>query len=96
MRARQLFRYKDRQEDITVEMVIWALPTPTTERPHGIKYRLYCGRDGSCVVRYDNEAGKGDHRHYAENEEPYWFESLDKLIADFRNDCTRLTGWRWQ
>ena len=96
MKARQLFRYKDRQEDITVEMVIWALPSPMMERPHGIKYRLYCGRDGSCVVRYDNETGKGDHRHYAEHEEPYRFESLDKLIADFRNDCTRLTGWRWQ
>ena len=96
MKARQLFRYKDRQEGITVEMVIWALPAPTTERPHGIKYRLYCGRDGSCVVRYDNEAGKGDHRHYAEHEEPYRFKSLDKLIADFRNDCTRLTGWSWQ
>jgi hypothetical protein len=48
------------------------------------------------VVRYDNEAGKGDHRHYAEDEEPYRFESLDKLIADFRHDCTRFAGWRWE
>ncbi|MGH8524670.1 MAG: toxin-antitoxin system TumE family protein, partial [Gammaproteobacteria bacterium] len=29
-----------------------------------LKYRLYCGRGGRCLVRYDNETGKGDHRHY--------------------------------
>ena len=94
MRARQLFRYKSRQGDVTVEMVIWALPAPTADRPQGVKYRLYCGREGRCVVRYDNETGKGDHRHSGEDEEPYRFESLDKLIADFHQDYTRLTGWR--
>ena len=76
-------------------MVIWALPEPTKERPYRVKYRLYCGRAGRCVVRYDNEAGKGDHRHYANVEEPYDFKSLEKLISDFRDDCTRLAGWRW-
>ena len=96
MRARQLFRYKGRQGGVIVEMVIWALPEPTADRPHGVKYRLYCGRDSSCVVRYDNESGKGDHRHFCEDEEPYRFESLDQLIADFRHDCSRLAGWRWE
>jgi hypothetical protein len=96
MKARQLFRFKGRQDGVIVEMVIWSLPSNTPERPHGIKYRLYCGYDNRCAVRYDNEKGKGDHRHYGENEEPYHFESLDRLIADFRNDCARLTGWRWE
>ncbi len=50
----------------------------------------------TCVVRYDNETGKGDHRHYGNSEEPYSFELLDKLIADFRYDCTRLTDWCWE
>ncbi len=50
----------------------------------------------TCMVRYDNETGKGDHRHYGDSEEPYSFESLDKLIADFRYDCTRLTDWCWE
>jgi hypothetical protein len=95
MNARQLFRFKDRQGDITVEMVIWALPKPSPERPQSVKYRLYCGFSGRCVVRYDNETGKGDHRHYGKVEEPYLFESVDKLIADFRQDCARLSGWRW-
>lgn len=96
MRAAKLFHYKDRQGDVLVEMVIWALPGTTTERPHGLKYRLFCGRADACVVRYDNEAGKGDHRHYDSHEEPYNFDSVEELIADFRNDCARLAGWRWE
>lgn len=95
MKARKLFYFKERQGDITVEMVIWAVET-TGERPHALKYRLYCGRNGECLVRYDNEAGKGDHRHYSFGEEVYRFESLEKLSADFREDVTRLTGWRWE
>lgn len=95
MKARQLFRYKDRQGAVTVEMVIWQLPSKSGARPHGLKYRLYCGRSGRCLVRYDNERGKGDHRHYGRLEEHYAFESVDKLVADFCDDCTRLAGWRW-
>ena len=69
--------------------------TRTSSR-NGIKYRLYSGVNDECVVRYDNETGKGDHRHYGNREEPYSFESLDKLITDFRYDCTRLTDWCWE
>jgi len=95
MRARQVFRYRAVQDGVTVEMVIWALPRPTAERRHGLKYRLYCGRGRNCLVRYDNETGKGDHRHIGDREEAYRFESLEKLLEDFRGDCTRLAGWRW-
>ena len=42
--ARQVFRYRSVQVGVTVEMVIWSLPKPSAERPHGLKYRLYCGR----------------------------------------------------
>jgi hypothetical protein len=96
MRASQVFRYRTAQDGVTVEMVIWALPRPSAERPHGLKYRLYCGRGNRCFVRYDNETGKGDHRHYGDREESYRFESLEKLLEDFREDCTRLAGWRWR
>jgi len=96
MRARQVFRYRAVQGGVVVKMVIWALPQPTAERPHGLKYRLFCGRGPSCLVRYDNEAGKGDHRHLGELEEAYRFESLGQLIEDFRADCARLAGWRWR
>lgn len=96
MKARQLFRYRDQQGVVTVEMVVWALAAPAPGRPHGLKYRLYCGRPGACLVRYDNETGKGDHRHYGDREEPYRFLSVEQLLADFRADCARLAGWRWQ
>ena len=72
------------------------LPAPTADRPHGLKYRLYCGRGARCVVRYDNETGKGDHRHYGRREEAYVFESVEKLVVDFESDCERLTGWGWE
>lgn len=77
-------------------MVIWALPKATPDRPHRLKYRLYCGRHGDCVVRYDNESGKGDHRHYGELEEVYRFLDVPQLIEDFKHDCARLAGWRWE
>ncbi|MGQ0654581.1 MAG: toxin-antitoxin system TumE family protein [Betaproteobacteria bacterium] len=96
MHARQFFRHRAKQDDVIVDMVIWSLPSPSVERPHALKYRLYCGRGKACIVRYDNEAGKGDHRHYGQREQPYAFESLEKLVADFRNDCARLANWRWE
>jgi len=77
-------------------MVLWLLPESTPEKPHGLKYRLFCGSETECIVRYDNEAAKGDHRHYGEREEPYLFQSVEKLLADFQDDCLRLAGWRWE
>ncbi|MDX1253395.1 MAG: hypothetical protein IDH49_14320 [Gammaproteobacteria bacterium] len=96
MKARQLFRHKDRQDALALEMVLWQLPARSDERPHGLKYRLYCGRNGECLVRYDNEASKGDHRHYGSREENYRFVSLEQLLSDFREDCARIAGWRWE
>jgi hypothetical protein len=57
-----------------------------------LKYRLYCGRDGKCLVRYDNETGKGDHVHYGATELAYRFERWEKLLEDFLADVERLTG----
>lgn len=37
----------------------------------------------------DNEAGKGDHRHFAGKESMYAFSALEKLIADFQRDIAR-------
>ncbi|HBA89583.1 MAG TPA: hypothetical protein DCZ75_16830 [Geobacter sp.] len=79
---------------LIVEAVIWQLPERTGERPHGLKYRLYCGRSGQCIVRYDNETGKGDHVHYGDTEKPYHFSSFQRLIRDFYSDIERLTGER--
>ena len=75
-----------------VEMVLWELPGKSADRPYGLKYRLYCGRGGKCLVRYDNETGKGDHVHYGETERPYRFEGWEKLLEDFLADVDRLNG----
>jgi hypothetical protein len=74
------------------EMVIWRLAGKETGRLHGLKYRLYYGYPRRPLVLYDNERGKGDHRHYGGREEPYAFVSVERLIADFKADIMRLRG----
>lgn len=76
---------------IVIEMVIWQLPAPTVERPHRLKYRLQAHRGGRTLVRYDNEAGKGDHRHVGGKDRPYVFSTPEQLIADFWRDAD---AWR--
>lgn len=44
---------------------------------------------GECVLRYDNERGKGDHCHYAGVESDYEFLGPEKLMADFNSDIVR-------
>lgn len=75
-----------------VERTVWVLPQASSERPHRLKYALFCGDATHCLVRYDNEAGKGDHRHYGEREEPYAFITLEALLEDFQRDVIRLTA----
>ncbi len=66
-----------------VEIVVWRLPRPARGSLHRFKYRLALVVDGVCVLRYDNETGKGDHRHVRESEESYSFVDPDTLLADF-------------
>jgi len=95
MAARMLFHHKEIRGDVIIEMVIWQLPEASAQRPHGLKYRFFCGTANDCVVRYDNETGKGDHRHYGDREEAYSFQSIERLVEDFRRDSHRLAGWEW-
>ena len=71
------------------EMVIWRLPSADAERPHGLKYSLFFGKGGKRIVGYDNERGKGDHRHYGTNEEQYEFTTVEKLMSDFEADVQK-------
>jgi Family of unknown function (DUF6516) len=74
------------------EMVLWQVPR-TADQPSGLKYRLYYeDSEGNCLVRYDNERGKGDHRHGIDREAPYQFIDVDALVADFLADIRRLRG----
>jgi len=93
MSAILIFRDKYIYADGAIrEMVIWQLPEPDSERPHGLKYRLFYGYPNQCLIRYDNERGKGDHRHIEDSEEIYQFETVEKLVADFESDIARLRG----
>lgn len=81
-----------RDDGAIVELVVWQLPRATPDRPHALKYRLYFGRGGKCLVRYDNETGKGDRRHIRGKETPYRFVSLAKLRRDFESDMRKYGG----
>lgn len=78
-------------EDAFVEMVVWRLPEPMPGSPHGFEYRLALVVNGLCALRYDNEAGKVDHRHHEQEEKPYHFVSPQALLDDFWNE---VDNWR--
>ena len=85
MVARLLYQEKYIYSDGAIrEMILWQLPAKTPDRPHGLKYRLYYGlKDGTCIVRFDNESGKGDHKHVSGREEDYRFSNVETLVAEF-------------
>ena len=86
MKARELFRVKDAYGVGSVEMVIWQVPQPVPPSEHPYKYRLTYVVDGKRVVGYDNERGKGDHKHWGDREETYHFVSPQQLMLDFMSD----------
>jgi hypothetical protein len=75
-----------------VEMTIWCLPAPVLGSGHPFKYRLFYGWPGQRIIGYDNERGKGDHRHIDGREEPYSFSTVENLTADFWADIKRERG----
>jgi len=92
MKAVLLARTKDvRIDGSIVEVVVWELSEPLSPCTHTFKYRLYYGTGTESRVRYDNERGKGDHRHIGEKEENYAFTTIDKLLDDFERD---IENWR--
>ncbi|HTB66179.1 MAG TPA: DUF6516 family protein [Steroidobacteraceae bacterium] len=77
-----------------VEMKIWEVATPVVGSAHKLKYSLFYGANGKRFVGYDNERGKGDHRHIGEYQERYVFTTVEILMADFLADVRRLRGER--
>ena len=66
-----------------VEIVIWRVPQPARSSTGCAEYRLAYIANQRCVLRFDNEVGKGDHKHVAEREVPYRFTDVDSLQSDF-------------
>jgi hypothetical protein len=53
---------------------------------------LFYGHSGVREVEYDNERGKGDHRHFQGVETAYEFRTVENLMADFWTDVRTLRG----
>ena len=71
------------------ELVLWRVTKPVAGSVHVFKYRLATVVEGVCVLRYDNEADKGDHRHFGNKEGAYRFTTPERLLADFQRDIAR-------
>lgn len=84
MNATLITRFKDiTAEGDIIELVIWAVPQPVPPCTHAFKYRAAYVVNGKRVIGFDNERGKGDHRHIHGREEPYRFVSVEQLVEDF-------------
>jgi hypothetical protein len=96
MKATQYANQKIKLPDGSlVSVVIWQLPEPSDEQPHGLKYRLnYCTADGATLIRYDNEKGKGDHKHIGNEQESYTFKGIGTLLDDFWRDVDEILEQR--
>jgi hypothetical protein len=93
MKAERIFYDRlDNADGTIVEMVIWRVPSPVAASHHSLKYRLFYGRPGQRLVLYDNERGKGDHRHIGDRQASYRFTTVEALVADFLADIERVRG----
>jgi len=79
-------------EDAFAEIVVWKVPSPLPGSKHLYKYRLAFVVKGECLLRYDNEAGKGDHRHVRGKEFDYSFQSIEQVVVDFNAEVRRLNN----
>ena len=86
MKAQEIFRVKQAFCAGFIEIVIWQVPQPIPPAEHAYKYRLVYVVGGQRMLGYDNERGKGDHKHVGQHQEAYRFISPQQLMADFMAD----------
>lgn len=90
MKAKELVRTRIvYTESAFAELALWELAKALPGATHVYKYRLAFVVEGKCLIRYDNESGKGDHRHMGSTETRYEFSTPDQLLADFQRDIER-------
>jgi len=90
--ARAFYDRGEFPDGAIVEMTIWIVSKPVPGSTHAFKYSLYYGYPGRRVVGYDNERGKGDHRHIGDRQERYVFSSVEALVSDFLSDVRHVRG----
>jgi hypothetical protein len=95
VKADLLIRFRDVLPDGSIiEAVIWHLPTQLMPSTHRYKYRLAYVANNERVIGFDNERGKGDHKHVGSAETPYSFKGVDQLINDFQNEVKKWNAAR--
>jgi Family of unknown function (DUF6516) len=77
-------------EDAFAELVLWKLAKPLPGSMHLYKYRLAFVIRDECVLRYDNEAGKGDRRHLRGRESAFDFQSPEQMTQAFLREARRI------
>lgn len=91
MKAKLIEKSRNNLSDTAFyEVVLWELPDPVPGSAHRFKYRLAVVSNGECILRYDNERGKGDHRHINGREEAVEFTTLEALYDAFLSDMERM------
>lgn len=92
MKAELLLRERHQLDSKSfVELRVWRVPRSVRASGHEYKYSLSYVENGECALRYDNEAGKGDHSHWGDEDRPYNFTTPEQLLADFWSD---VDAWR--
>ena len=94
MKAQVLVDKRIKQGDNAfAELRVVKVPESVRGSAHIFKYSLSLVVEDECVLRYDNEAGKGDHYHRDGVELPYRFTTMPALLNDF---WQQVDEWRKQ
>ena len=84
MEATLITRFKEvTAEGDIIEFVVWRVARPVDPSRHSYKYRAAYIVGGKRVVGFDNERGKGDHKHIGSRESAYAFSTVETMIEDF-------------
>jgi hypothetical protein len=86
MKAKQLYKFRQAYGLGLIEGVIWDVPEAVPPSEHSYKYQLVYIIEGKRIIGYDNERGKGDHKHINNIEIPYEFIDIATLLKDFKQD----------
>ena len=90
MKAEEIIRTRIADSETAfTEIVVWLLTKPLLGSLHKYKYRLAHVVNSECVLRLDNESGKGDHLHFGSTESSNRFISINHLLADFEKYIQR-------
>ncbi|WP_456330183.1 toxin-antitoxin system TumE family protein [Archaeoglobus sp.] len=76
-----------------IQVRIWRVPK-SDDFPEGVKYSMVYirvkGEKYERVLGYDNERGKGHHKHFFGEELPIKYTGIDKLVEMFFEDVRRV------